>query len=181
MKRIQLSSVSNNLSEIYKTFVYFLGSYADAFLKLLEEDIDKGFNKFELIFFVEYVVCEVFKYSDLTDDAYKTVVNEFTMKYLFHDVVAEFEGESRNLVNELNKLVITSTKRMNEYKNLYPLVELVANHDSSQISFLVKDLLKNIYTSDNQLYRLEFKIKMYLISYVSQQIEAQNKFIAETL
>lgn len=180
MDRIPFSSISPKMPEKYKYCVYFLGSYADEFLILLEEKLEKSFDKFELLFFVEYVVCDVFKYSDIKDDVYWTVVDEFTMKYPFKDVVSTSKTNSIELLpDELNNICARGANRMNEYKNLYPLVNIVKNQDTEQLHFLLDDFLKNIYPNGLESPLLEMKLTTLLLLYIPDLIKAQYDFILE--
>lgn len=121
MSDLAISSLSKNLSAIEESYVNYLIKSADVLMTLIEEVLEKDYNELELVYFIEYVVCDVFKSSSLTDQTYTKVVNEFLKNHLFGEVSLKLGTKSENLVSDLNNYSVQVTNRMNEYKISYSI------------------------------------------------------------
>ncbi|NHZ86310.1 MAG: hypothetical protein GWP19_10570 [Planctomycetia bacterium] len=181
-----ISSLSKNLSVIEESYAYYLIKSADVLMTLIKEVLEKDYDKLELVYFVEYVVCDVFKTSSFTEQTYSKVVNEFLKNHLFREVSLRFETKSGNLVNDLNNYSDQVKSRMNEYKISYSIsdwfiYEHVEKQSDSGLHFLISDLLHNLYPTEERMAHLERKIRLIVMLYISEQIINQEKLITNII
>ncbi|MBT5529198.1 MAG: hypothetical protein HOK35_08570 [Cytophagia bacterium] len=124
MVKLDLLSLSKNLNSFEKGCFDFLGESANSLRSQIKDVIPNKYNQLELLFFVDYVVVDVFSNILLDADTRLKIRNEFLYSHLFHVVTFELMLKSNSPEIELNRYSKAGGERMNEYKNLYSISEL---------------------------------------------------------
>lgn len=179
MSEIPLSSMSKNLSVIEKKYVDFLGESADALMIQIKEVLEKDYDELELIYFVEYVVCDLFTTSSLTKQAYWKIINEFLKNHLFWEVTNKFGTTSNNLTDDLNSYSVQGTNRMNEYKNSFPLSEGILNKNMECTLGLIRDFVHNLYPTGGNVSLLRHELLPIIMGHAEAHIKQQSQIVSE--
>lgn len=142
-------------------FVELLEEMADGLYDRIKQIIKRNYHDSELLYFVDYVVCDLFRGTKLSDDVYWEIVNEFLKRNILLQSlnklkVMYYKDKSQSY---LNKLTIERANRMNEYKNFYPLLNSILTGDSDTIIKLIGDASDHIYGKKNN----DFIKEMYPI------------------
>jgi hypothetical protein len=171
--------MSKNLSAIEKRYVDFLGESADALMIQIKEVLEEDYDELELIYFVEYVICDLFATSSLTEQAYWKIVREFLKNHLFWQVTTNFGTTSNNLVEDLNSYSVQGTNRMNEYKNSFPLSEGILNKNMECTLGLIREFANNLYPSGGNVSLIRHKLLPIILGHTEAHIKQQSQIVSE--
>jgi hypothetical protein len=176
---ISLSSLSENLSNIEKGYVDFLGESANELMIQIKDVIEEGYDELELIYFVEYIVTDFFQTSGLTEQVYWKIVNEFLKNYLFYEVTSKFGPTSENLTADLNNYSVRGANRMNEYKNSFPFSQGIHDQDMALIGELIKDFIQNLYPDGRSASHIRGDLRIILMEYAAYHIRHRTLLLQE--
>ena len=96
MVKLDLLSLSKNLNSFEKGCFDFLGESANSLRSQIKDVIPNKYNQLELLFFVDYVVVDVFSNILLDADTRLKIRNEFLYSHLFHVVTFELMLKSNS-------------------------------------------------------------------------------------
>jgi len=132
-------------------FVNFLENMADGLYDRLTNIIKYKYNDSELLYFVDYIVCDLFQSLKFSNDVYWEIVNEFLKRHLFNKSIQKLKR--MYYINKFQpymiKLRIERDHRINEYRTNYPLLYSFWKGDSNTISKFIGNASKYIFGKRN--------------------------------
>jgi len=162
-------------------FVDLLEELADGLFDRINNIINGNHNEIELLYFVDYVVCDLFRGTNLSNAVYDEIVNEFLKRHLLVKTlnkvkVMYYKSESQPYMDKLSK---ESDNRINEYKTQYPLLNSILTGDSEAILKLIKNASNHLFEKRNN----DFVKEMYtiLVDFQLTQIKRQENLLDHIL
>lgn len=181
MKLIPETSITPNLSNIERDMVNFMGESAFALNCLLKEKLISGYDKLELIYFVEYIICEMFKLISRGEDRYRRQTDEFRKWHLFNEVIENFGDGAAEMIDDLDNISIKCSNRMNEYYKLYPLSQVFKVGDHNESRGIITSLHHNLYPFDHKGSHFNIDLWTIFMSFLIELQKGQNEYVINVL
>ena len=109
-----------------------LKDFADSTSEEIRKTLTCEIDKYELVYFMQYLVCDLLKLANIEDEEYWTLTGDFQRKHLLYEAAEDLAQMDGEITNELNEKAIIAADRMNEYKAKHPLSEMVDGPDKDR-------------------------------------------------
>ncbi len=151
-----------------------LGDLADSLSSDIQDVLDCDIDKYELVYFIQYMVCDLLKMAKIDDEEYWKMTGEFQRQHLLIELAGDLGGSSELILETLNNKAIEASDKMNLYKEKFPMYEMVEGPDQDRfilrfLTFAVTNFCSSISEPSDLASTLYPTVK----DYIQEQLEWQ--------
>ncbi len=144
-----------------KKYVDFLRDSADLLSAKINPLLPRNYEKVELLFFIDFVMCDLMQSINLPLGLYILVVNKYKMGHLLMGTISIAPNNEDDRVKFLNEKSVLQSSRMNEYKNNTPLMIGLAKNDDKYIRNVIFLATEFICTDNKD--QIQFREKLFSV------------------
>lgn len=160
-----------------KKYVDFLMDSAESLTQKIKTVLPENYEKIEVIYFVDYVMCDLLQTIDLPNDQHWQIVNEYLRIRLFNwgvETITTVSNPDEHIAF-LNEKSIVRADRMNEFKNSTPLMVGIAVENDKIIQNLVNRASNYICLNKNEVMSFGEGLFLMLKEHSQNHIEDLHK------
>lgn len=182
MSLISSKSVTPHLSEIEFGYVNYMGDASDTLKQLLLDDLYDGYDELELIYFIEYIICDSFRLGVRRDGSNKPTTQEYRKWHLFSELSKMYDFDKQdNKFDDIDNISVLSTNRINEYKNQFPTSQYVGDGGKEISENFIQSSLHNMYPFEHIGSRFNIKLWMTVLTFITEYQREQTNYVVEQM
>ena len=172
---IKLSTLSQKLNSDEKVWLDLLGESVDVLLGQLDSTLVAGFEINESLYFAEYLVCVLLRYSDLDAQKIEKIEQEFLYCHLMLETMDSI-GSVPDPTKYINELSVFRAERMNQYKDIFQSESPFSGLNTLNLSKLADTFLKNSVEDIQRIDRLRMELTLVIEDHCREHLKRQKLY-----
>ncbi len=163
----EIASIQNKDSDVLGDLAYSLSSD-------IRDVLDCDIDKYELVYFIQYVVCDLLKLANIDDNQYWIMTGDFQKQHLLIESAGDLGNSPELILETLNTKAIAAAEKMNLYKAKFPMYEMVEGPDQDKfILMFLTFAVTNFCVTFSDASELASTLFPILKNYIQEQLEWQ--------